>query len=171
MNNTTMEVNMMSPQTEEAAASKVILPYEKTKEYYIESLGEIKKKPLYDFFKRFFDIVISALALIVLAIPMAVIAVMIKIKSPGPALYRQERLGLNGRKIIIIKFRTMSVDAEAAGAQWSQGDDDPRIFPLGRKLRKTRLDELPQLASIFTGERDIIETTGRNAGFSRVVAA
>ena len=46
----------------------------------------------------------------------------------------------------------MSVDAEAAGAQWSQGDDDPRIFPLGRKLRKTRLDELPQLASIFTGK-------------------
>lgn len=152
MNNTTMELNMMSPQNKEAAASKVILPYEKTKEYYIESLGEIKKKPFYDFFKRFFDIVISALALIILAIPMAVIAILIKIKSPGPALYRQERLGLNGRKIEIVKFRTMSVDAEATGAQWSQGDDDPRIFPLGRKLRKTRLDELPQLASIFTGK-------------------
>ena len=131
---------------------KVILPYEKTGEYYIEPLGEIGKKPVYEFVKRFFDIVVSAVALIVLALPMAVIAILIKLKSPGPVLYKQERLGLNGRKIKIIKFRTMRVDAEAAGAQWSQGDDDPRIFPLGRKLRKTRLDELPQLASIFTGK-------------------
>ena len=152
MNNTTTEVNMVSPQAEKAVASKVILPYEKTKEYYIEPLGAIEKKPLYDFFKRFFDIVISALALIVLALPMAVIAILVKIKSPGPVLYKQERLGLNGKKIKIVKFRTMSVDAEAAGAQWSQGDDDPRIFPLGRKLRKTRLDELPQLAAVFTGQ-------------------
>ena len=171
MNNTTTEVNMVSPQAEKAVASKVILPYEKTKEYYIEPLGEIERKPVYEFIKRFFDIVLSMTALIVLALPMAVIAFLIKIKSPGPALYRQERLGLNGKKIKIVKFRTMSVDAEAAGAQWSQGDDDPRIFPLGRKLRKTRLDELPQLASIFTGERDIIETTKKNVGLTRVVAA
>ena len=131
---------------------RVILPFEKTGEYYIEPLGEIKKKPVYEFIKRFLDIILSFIALIVIALPMALIAIMIKIKSPGPVFYKQERLGLNGKKIEIVKFRTMNANAEQNGAQWSQGDDDPRIFPLGRKLRKTRLDELPQLASIFTGK-------------------
>ena len=93
---------------------------------------------------------------------MALIAVLIKIKSPGPAFYHQERLGLNGKKIDIVKFRTMNVDAEASGAQWSQGDDDPRIFPLGRILRKFRLDELPQLAAVFTGQLSLIEAGGED---------
>ena len=85
-------------------------------------------------------------------------------------------MGLNGRTIRIVKFRTMYQDAEQNGAQWSIGDDDPRIFPLGRILRKSRADELPQLWCIlkgdlsFVGERGIIETTNKNIGFSRVVA-
>ena len=131
---------------------KVVLPFEKKGEYFVESVGEIPKKPIYAATKRIFDIFASAVALIILAIPMAVIAFLIKIKSPGPAFYHQERLGLNGKKIDIVKFRTMNVNAEASGAQWSQGDDDPRIFPLGRTLRKFRLDELPQLAAVFTGQ-------------------
>ncbi len=132
--------------------SKVVLPFEKKGEYFVEQVGDIPKKPIYAAIKRIFDIFASAVALIILAIPMAIIAVLIKIKSPGPAFYHQERLGLNGKKIDIVKFRTMNVDAEASGAQWSQGDDDPRIFPLGRTLRKFRLDELPQLAAVFTGQ-------------------
>lgn len=131
---------------------KVVLPYEKTGEYFVEQIGDIPKKPIYTAVKRIFDIFASAVAMVILAIPMAIIAVLIKINSPGPAFYHQERLGLNGKKIDVIKFRTMKVDAEASGAQWSQGDDDPRIFPLGRTLRKFRLDELPQLAAVFTGQ-------------------
>ena len=131
---------------------KVVLPFEKKGEYFVEQVGDIPKKPIYATIKRIFDIFASAVALIILAIPMAIIAVLIKIKSPGPALYHQERLGLNGKKIDIVKFRTMNVDAEASGAQWSQGDYDPRIFSLGRTLRKFRLDELPQLAAVFTGQ-------------------
>ncbi len=112
---------------EEEAEQKVVLPFEKKGEYFVEQVGEIPKKPIYATIKRIFDIFASAVALIILAIPMAFIAMMIKIKSPGPVFYHQERLGLNGKKIDIIKFRTMNVDAEANGAQWSQGDEDPRI--------------------------------------------
>lgn len=120
-------------------------------EYFVEPLGEISRKMVYNATKRIFDIIASAVALIVLAIPMAIIAVIIKIKSPGPVFYHQERLGLRGKKIDVVKFRTMDIDAEASGAQWSRGDDDPRIFPFGRTLRKARLDELPQLVAVFTG--------------------
>ena len=141
---------------ENPAGQKVVLPYEKTGEYFVEPLGDVPNKPIYATIKRFFDIFFSSIALIILALPMALIAVLIKIKSPGPAFYHQERLGLNGKKIDIVKFRTMNVDAEASGAQWSQGDDDPRIFPLGRILRKFRLDELPQLAAVFTGQLSLI---------------
>ena len=165
MNNTTTEVNMMSPQTEKAAASKVILPYEKTKEYYIEPLGEIEKKPIYDFLKRFFDIVISALALIVLAIPMAVIAAIIKCISPGPVFYTQERLGKGGVPYMMCKFRTMRIDAEANGAQWSQGDEDPRIVPQLRWIRKTRVDELPQFWLCLTGKMSLVGPRPERACF------
>lgn len=135
----------------DAQEQKVILPFEKKGEYFVEPLGEIAHKTAYNVVKRIFDIIISTVALIAFAIPMAIIAVMIKIKSPGPIFYHQERLGLCGKKIDVVKFRTMDIDAETSGAQWSQGDDDPRIFPFGRILRKARLDELPQLAAVLTG--------------------
>lgn len=139
-----------------APEQKVVLPFEKKGEYFVENLGEISKKPIYSFIKRTFDIIASAFALIILAIPMAMIALMIKIKSPGPAFYHQERLGQSGKKIDLIKFRTMNMDAEKNGAQWSKGDDDPRIFPLGLKLRKFRLDELPQFWNIFKGDLSLV---------------
>ena len=147
-----VEVAPASVAVEIPHEQKVVLPYEKTGEYFVEQVGDIPKKPIYTAIKRIFDIFASVVALVILAIPMAIIAVLIKINSPGPAFYHQERLGLNGKKIDIVKFRTMNVDAEADGAQWSQGDEDPRIFPLGRTLRKFRLDELPQLVAIFTGQ-------------------
>ena len=140
-----------------ATTDKVILPYEKPKlEFYIEPLGDIPKKPVYSFFKRLIDILGSGIAILLLAAPMLIIALLVKLTSPGSAFYSQERLGLNGKKIKVVKFRSMRKDAEKNGAQWSGGDDDPRITPFGRILRKTRMDELPQLFAIFTGSMTIV---------------
>lgn len=134
----------------------VILPYEVTEEYYVEELGELDAKPVYSFFKRFFDIVFSLFALIVLLIPMLIIAVIVKLTSPGSALYKQERLGKDGVSFEIIKFRSMYVDAENNGAQWSDGENDERITPFGKFLRRTRMDELPQFAQILTGKMSLV---------------
>ncbi len=156
--NTSLEEKKIVDTTPESPEtnSGVILPFEKQGEFYVENLGEIPRKPFFDFVKRTFDIVASGFALIILSIPMLVIAIAIKCVSKGTVFYSQERLGLNGKKIKIIKFRTMSMDAEAGGAQWSSGADDPRIFPLGRSLRLSRLDELPQFWCIFKGDLSIV---------------
>ena len=134
----------------------VILPYEVTGEYYVEELGELDAKPVYSFFKRFFDIVLSLFALIVLLIPMLIIAVIVKLTSPGSVLYKQERLGKDGVSFEIIKFRSMYADAESNGAQWSDGENDERITPFGKFLRRTRMDELPQFAQILTGKMSLV---------------
>ena len=136
----------------------VIMPfsYRDDEHYYVEDLGKIKKKPFYSFVKRSFDIVVSFLGLIVMALPMLVIAIAIKTTSKGPVFYSQERLGLNGKKFMLTKFRTMRADAEKNGAQWSDGDKDDRITKVGSFLRKTRLDEIPQLWACFVGTLSII---------------
>ena len=134
----------------------VIMPYESREECYIEELGEIKKKVIYSFFKRTLDIVFSLFALLLMIIPMAVIAFLIKCTSPGSILYHQERLGLHGKKINVIKFRTMCEDAEKDGVQWSAGDKDPRITPLGRFMRTTHIDELPQFWCILKGDMSLV---------------
>lgn len=97
----------------------------------------------YRFIKRSFDVVSCGCALIVLAIPMAVIAVKIKTESEGPVIYAQRRVGKDGKVFSIYKFRSMYTDAESRGAQWAQ-DEDPRVTPFGKVMRKTRLDEIPQ---------------------------
>lgn len=122
----------------------------------MEELGELDAKPVYSFFKRFFDIVLSLFALIVLLIPMLIIAVIVKLTSPGSVLYKQERLGKDGMSFEIIKFRSMYADAENNGAQWSDGENDERITPLGKFLRRTRMDELPQFAQILTGKMSLV---------------
>lgn len=109
----------------------------------------------YCFIKRAFDLVSCSLALIVLAIPMAVIAVKIKTESPGPAIYAQRRVGKDGEIFNVYKFRSMYVDAEAKGARWAQGDD-PRITPFGQFMRKKRLDEIPQFWNVVTGKMSLI---------------
>ena len=88
--------------------------------------------------KRAFDIVSCSCALVLCAIPMAVIAMKIKQESEGPVFYAQRRVGKNGKVFKLYKFRSMYTDAEARGAQWA-AEEDPRITPLGKKLRKTRL--------------------------------
>ena len=133
-----------------AAEKKVILPFEPTKEYEVERLGELPPKPAYEFAKRCFDIILSGLLLLLFAVPMLIIGIAVKVTSPGPMLYRQERLGKGGKQITICKFRTMVSDSESDAIRWSC-DDDPRVTPLGRILRKYHIDELPQLWDIFRG--------------------
>lgn len=139
-------------------APRIILPFEYAPDehYVIEDIGEVKRKPFFSFFKRMFDIVVSLVAMIILAIPMLIVAVAIKCSSKGGVFYRQERLGLNGKPFMLVKFRSMVADAEKDGAKWSDGDNDARITKVGRFIRKTRLDELPQLWACFTGELSII---------------
>lgn len=141
---------MKMEQTFIAAEKKVILPYTPTREYEVESLGELPRKPVYELVKRCFDVILSGLLLLLLAVPMIVIGIAVKVTSPGPALYSQERLGMDGEQIKIYKFRTMVFDSEIDTIRWSY-DEDPRVTPLGRILRKYHIDELPQLWDIFRG--------------------
>ena len=106
--------------------------------------------------KRAFDIVASAMGLIVLSPVFALIALQVKLSSRGPVFYSQERIGLYGLPFHIYKFRTMVTDAEEAGLPQLTHDDDPRITKIGHWLRKYRLDELPQLWNILRGDMSIV---------------
>lgn len=106
--------------------------------------------------KRVIDIVLSVLALIVLSPLMAVIAIAIKLQSPGNVFYRQERIGLHNVPFKIIKFRTMVDNAEQDGTPQLTRPDDPRITPLGRFMRKYRIDELPQFYNVIKGDMSIV---------------
>lgn len=108
--------------------------------------------------KRAFDIIASVCGLILASPLMLLSALMLKLESPrDPILYHQERVGLNGETFIIHKFRSMKSDAEAGtGPVWSAGDSDPRITRIGRFMRKTRLDEIPQLWNVLMGDMSLI---------------
>ena len=107
------------------------------------------------FFKAFIDITLSVLGLIILAIPMLILAITIKCDSPGPALFRQKRLGMNQKVFTVYKFRTMCDHAFEKGGVASS-EHDMRITKVGKVLRKTSLDELPQMFNIINGEMAII---------------
>jgi Undecaprenyl-phosphate glucose phosphotransferase len=106
--------------------------------------------------KRAIDIAISSAALVVFAIPIAVIAALVRLTSKGPAFFRQERMGLDGKSFSIVKFRSMHDEAEKeTGPVWTQRND-PRVTALGRFLRRSNLDELPQLWNVFRGDMSIV---------------
>jgi exopolysaccharide biosynthesis polyprenyl glycosylphosphotransferase len=106
--------------------------------------------------KRAFDVAVGGLCLLVAAVPMLVIAAAVRLTSPGPALLRQERMGLDGRRFLLFKFRTMRADAEVAtGPVWARPDDDRRTG-IGRMLRRFNLDELPQLLNVLRGEMSLV---------------
>lgn len=105
--------------------------------------------------KRFFDILCSGIGLILLSPFFLVIALIIKISSPGEVFFRQTRVGLNQQLFRIHKFRTMITDAEKAGMKITVGRD-PRITRIGGLLRKTKLDELPQLIDVFVGSMSLV---------------
>ena len=115
----------------------------------------VKGGAFFLFVKRAFDIVLSLFGLVFLLLPMAVIAVLIRLDTPGPAIYKQERLGLNRKPFTIYKFRSMYTNAEDECPKWAEKDDD-RVTPVGRVLRNTRLDELPQLWNILCGEMSFV---------------
>src|SRR5262245_37227847 len=105
--------------------------------------------------KRLMDVVLSLMGVVALAIPGLLIAVLIRFTSPGPALFRQVRLGLHGEPFTILKFRTMVADAEARGPLVTTTHDE-RITSLGAWLRKTKLDELPQLINVLRGDMSLV---------------
>ena len=140
----------------EKVIKKVILPYEKSGEYSIKHIDDISREWRYYFIKRTFDIILSFICLVILFIPMVFIGLAIKIMSPGSIFYFQERLGKNGRKFKIIKFRSMIEDAEHDGPQWCIDENDERITKIGRVLRKYYLDELPQLWCVLVGDMSFV---------------
>jgi len=105
--------------------------------------------------KRSFDLLFASVGLIILSPMVVCIAIVIKLDSPGPVFFRQERVGQFGRPFRIYKFRTMVTDAERLGAQVTTGDD-PRITGLGRFLRKYKIDELPQLINVIIGDMSLV---------------
>lgn len=105
--------------------------------------------------KRVFDVVAASLGLLLLAPLFVLVALAIRATSPGPVFFRQERVGLAGRRFRIVKFRTMRRDAETTGSQLTVGGD-VRITTVGAVLRRTKIDELPQLINVLRGEMSLV---------------
>lgn len=108
------------------------------------------------FFKRFIDIVLSLILLVVLAIPMLIIALAIKIDSRGPVVFKQKRLGRKGKEFNIYKFRTMCVGAEKMGSGVYSGKGDSRVTKVGKFLRASSADELIQAVNVLKGDMSFI---------------
>jgi len=119
----------------------------------------LRESPLYGWnqlMKRVFDLVVGGVCLFLAAPVMLGIALAVRLTSPGPVLLRQERMGLDGRRFELLKFRTMRVDAEAAtGPVWARQDDERRTS-IGATLRRFNLDELPQLLNVLRGEMSLV---------------
>ena len=122
---------------------------------WVASLASARVSRLQAVFNRVGDVVTS-LALLALTLPlMLLVAVLVRLDSPGPVLYRQERVGLGGRSFTLLKFRSMRVDAEARGPVWAR-QRDPRVTSVGSFMRRTRIDELPQLLNVLRGQMSFI---------------
>jgi len=120
------------------------------------NINEIPLQGFNAWVKRGLDVVLSSAAMVLLAIPLAIIAAFVKWTSPGPVFYKQERMGLDGKAFTVFKFRSMHQDAEDdTGPVWA-GDDDPRATTVGRWLRKLDLDELPQFWNVLKGDMSIV---------------
>lgn len=106
--------------------------------------------------KRMLDIIIAVLGLVIGAIPMAIVALLIRLESPGPAIFRQQRIGKDGKVFEFLKFRSMCQGAEHTGSGVYSGKGDARVTRIGRILRATSIDELPQLVNILRGDMSLI---------------
>lgn len=127
----------------------------------------VHDKKAYLLAKRGLDVIVSVLALVALFLPMLLIGLLIRIESPGPAIFVHNRVGKDGKPLPLLKFRTMYANAEkmiedfspAQKAEWEKNfklDHDPRITKMGKFLRRSSLDELPQLVNIIKGELSIV---------------
>ncbi|HEY2149611.1 MAG TPA: undecaprenyl-phosphate glucose phosphotransferase [Vicinamibacterales bacterium] len=120
------------------------------------NINDVPLQGLNAIVKRMIDVAMSAMSLIVLTIPLAAVAALIKLTSRGDVFYRQERMGLDGRPFMIYKFRSMFDDAEAATGPVFASEHDPRRTPLGKLLRRSNVDELPQLWNVLRGDMSIV---------------
>lgn len=111
---------------------------------------------MYKYIKRSLDILLSLIMLIGLLPILLIVGIIIKIDSKGPALFKQDRIGLNGQVFKILKFRSMTMGAEKQGTGVYSFKDDPRVTKVGAFIRKTSIDELPQLINILRGEMSFI---------------
>lgn len=131
---------------------------------------KIKNKKSYFFFKRCFDLFFSSLSILIFALPMLIIGIIVKCTSKGPMIFKDPRVGKNKKIINVYKFRSMYIDAETNIDKyltkeqkeiWNRErklENDPRITKFGRFIRKTSLDELPQLFNIFIGQMSFVGT-------------
>lgn len=134
-----------------------------TTEASIDDLGGLPLLTVRDFalrgymliFKRWIDFFGSAIGLIVLSPLMLLVAILIKLESPGPVFFVQERMGLDGKPFLMLKFRSMRTDAEEDGPGWTM-ENDPRQTKIGRLLRQIEVDELPNLINVFLGEMSLV---------------
>jgi lipopolysaccharide/colanic/teichoic acid biosynthesis glycosyltransferase len=106
--------------------------------------------------KRMTDVALASMALLLLGIPMLLLAAVMWLQGDGPALFRQQRIGLHNRPFTMLKFRTMRAGADGAGVCRQATRDDPRVTRLGRFLRRTSLDELPQLLNVLAGDMSLV---------------
>ena len=120
-------------------------------------VGRYEPTPEYLFFKRLIDLMMAGVATVILSPIMVITAIAIKAYDKGPVFYKQTRLTKDGKEFGVLKFRSMKVNAEKDGvARLSSGENDPRITPVGRIIRKCRIDELPQLLNILKGDMTIV---------------
>jgi lipopolysaccharide/colanic/teichoic acid biosynthesis glycosyltransferase len=137
-------------------ATKVSWDYARVSDtIYVEEVKEYNAGLVYALTKRGLDIVGSILGLVILFIPFILICTIIVADSPGGPFYSQVRLGKDEKPFRLYKFRTMNIDAEADEMKWAE-DNDPRVTKIGKFLRKTRLDELPQLINILAGQMSLV---------------
>ncbi|HSR69758.1 MAG TPA: sugar transferase [Acidobacteriota bacterium] len=122
-------------------------------------------EPFQRFLKRTFDIFVSGSLLLLAGPVMLLTAAAVKVTSSGPVFYVQERVGRGGRSFRLVKFRTMVRDAEVAGREMLAQVDDPRVTPLGRWLRRFRLDELPQFINVLRGDMSLVGPRPERPGF------
>ena len=113
-------------------------------------------EPLERFLKRIVDVFLSSICLISMLPLLPIIALAIKLSSQGPVFYLQERVGFGGRRFRLIKFRSMIEDAEKSSGETYSTIEDPRVTPVGRILRRFRIDELPQLANVVKGDMSFV---------------
>lgn len=122
--------------------------------WFLENLTEHSKK-LYEIIKRILDLLLAVIGLLGSIVLAPIIAMIIKLESPGPIIFKQTRTGKNGKTFTAMKFRSMLNGAEKNGAEWAQ-KNDPRVTKFGLFMRKTRLDEIPQLINILRGEMSFV---------------
>jgi len=140
------------------------IPISRLSEGIVDTLGGPKN---YRYVKRFFDIAL-VIASIPVVVPLALtLAVIIKLDSPGPALYWQERVGERGKPFRMVKFRSMHIDAEKDGPLFA-ATDDPRVTRVGRVIRRYRLDEIPQLWNVLKGEMSLIGPRPEQVAFAQM---